>query len=287
MVGARNEYSCTLTQNTDLNSLDFTLHGGITLVAQGAFALTVENSKFNWGGSNWSAFNLAQLGTASVNFHNNTVDCGSQSGAPTTLIDCIAVTSSVVTVLSQYNAYSNAWARYWSGPPTGTCTFQFDYYEGEKGGAYGHGEVMQGICGGGIVQKFTTFLEPAYAAYAGSDNTGVWAPYYLTSAPATPIPLFDLENNTIVINAVGGVLGPGTSLVSTGADLNYGSTWAWTTATFMNNYIYPVGAFFCYGGNSGNPSAASIGTLTHSGDINMSDGSSISDFTLATCHGHQ
>jgi len=28
-------------------------------------------------------------------------------------------------------------------------------------------------------------------------------------------------------------------------------------------------------------------TLVHSGDINMMDGSPISDFTLSTCHGHQ
>lgn len=88
----------------------------------------------------------------------------------------------------------------------------------------------------------------------------------------------NLENNTTVINLYGG--STGTVAVSVAdAEFAYNSV---TTANILNNYIDPTGAFFCYS----NANGVTITTINQSGDINLLDGSSISDFTQSTCHGH-
>ena len=62
------------------------------------------------------------------------------------------------------------------------------------------------------------------------------------------------------------------------AEFNYNPV---TTANILNNYIDPTGSFLCYSNNG-----TTITTTNMSGNINLTDGSSISDFTAANCHGH-
>lgn len=92
--------------------------------------------------------------------------------------------------------------------------------------------------------------------------------------------LFQADHNVIVSNL--------SALYNTGATLGAlvgnNSAIVFTNTTWDTNYMDPTGAFFCFVFSAHSPGS---GAPAYSGNINLRDGSSIPDQTLANCHGHQ
>jgi hypothetical protein len=194
----------------------------------------------------------------------------------TNYLDVWDVGRTTGTSLYQYNAFLASIGRPIETTSAGDWTAQYNYFEGLNYGNDAHGEIdmiASSATNVNFTAQFNTVLSPA--SYGG----GATALWYVSSgfANGQTFGTVNLKNNTEVINLFGGI--GGIVMISV-ADAEFSNNPV-TTANILNNYIDPTGSFFCYLNNG-----TTITTTNMSGNINLTDGSSISDFTAANCHGH-
>jgi hypothetical protein len=180
------------------------------------------------------------------------------------------------TSLYQYNAFIASIGRPIETTSGGDWVAQYNYFEGLNYGSDAHGEIdmiASAATNVNFTAQFNTVLAPANY---GGGATALW---YVSAGQANgqTFGTVNLKNNTEVINLFGGA---GGKVMISVADAEFSSNPV-TTVNILNNYVDPTGSFFCYLNNG-----TTIGTTNMTGNINLTDGSTISDFTQATCHGH-
>ena len=279
-----NVVTCNGSGNLTINGYDFGLHNCIYLdIYNYTGTILIENSDFAMGSStacqsNFGLIDIEASNTGSSLIVQNNVFNGNAPTYPTlaNYLDIWDVGRTTGTSLYQYNAFIASIARPIETTSSGNWTAQYNYFEGLNYGNAAHGEidmVASTATGVNMNVQFNTVLAPANY---GGGATSLW---YISSGSTNgqTFGTVNLKNNTEVVNLYNG---SGGTVVISVADSEFGYNPV-ATANIANNYIDPTGAYLCYS-NAG----TTITTTNMSGNINLTDGSSISDFTAANCHGH-
>ncbi len=278
-----NTVTCNSTGSLTINGYDFSLHNCIYLdIYNYTGTITIENSNFAMGSSTacqsqYGLFDLEPSTNGSSLIVQNNVFNDNAPTFPTltNYFDVWDTYRTSGTSLYQYNAFLASIGRPIETASAGNWTAQYNYFEGINYGNATHGEIeIMGSTGTNVnfTSEFNTSLMPANY---GGGATSIW---YISdgSTNGQTFGTVNLENNTNVTNLFGG---SGGSVVVSVADTEFAYNPV-TTANILNNYIDPTGSFFCY------VNSTTATTTNVVGNINLTDDSTISDFTQANCHGH-
>lgn len=260
------------------DSYDFSLHNGISLdILSGVTGtVTLTNNYFLNGSSSNTQFDLITVegGSSNIVMTNNTFDGGSPS-----LFHVISFLQflSSGTVADSYNAYLRVGGHFHRLATAGNVTTKYNYGEGM---CYSpcpqHGEwdilLFTGTMAH-LTYNYNTFLEPSAVNQVAMTTT-----FYISggNANGSSITLADIQANTVAINLTSGTV----TVSSAAIEWGYISV---VTSNVLYNYIDPTGAQFCFLDAGGGGTRT---TITYTGNINLRDGSPISNANTSNCHGH-
>lgn len=276
-----NIVTCNGSGNLTIDGYDFGLHNCIYLdIYNYTGTILIQNSNFAMGSSapcqnNYGLIDIEATTSGSSLIVQNNVFNDNAPTYPTAAnyLDVWDVGRTTGTSLYQYNAFLASIGRPIETTSGGNWTAQYNYIEGLNYGSTAHGEfemIASAAANVNFTAQFNTILNPA--DYGGG-ATAIW--YISAGQPnGQTFGTVNLNNNTTVINLFGGA---GGSVVVSVADTEFAANPV-TTANILNNYLDPTGSFFCY--------LNAITNINMAGNINLTDGSSIIDFSKTNCHGH-
>jgi hypothetical protein len=217
--------------------------------------LTIENSYFTYGPTCNTVFSGGSIGrinnTGNISILNNYF-WGNPSNWTTTggtylflFYPQAGNGSSTNTITIEYNAFVDGPTREFETDGPTDIVWKYNYLEGlvwHEG--QGHGEAI--LSNGTGTQnnqywEYSTFLQPN-STYASATTPGMNAITDITVA-LSPITIGNVvyDHNVSVANLP--TVYPGYPSVGT---VGFGSSWTITNLTLTNNWLGPVGAYFCF-----------------------------------------
>jgi hypothetical protein len=275
----KNSVLCTAASNTVINGYDFSQPNGCTVlvVNSGPGSLTIENSYFTYGPTCNTVYNgnsIAHINnTGNIQILNNYF-WGNPSVWTTTGDTCFfffyplaGTGSSTNQITIEYNAFVDGPSREFETDGPTDIVWKYNYLEGlvwHEG--QNHGEAILSNESGtqnNQYWQYSTFLQPS-STYASAKTPGVNAISDITVA-LSPITIGNVvyENNVSVANLP--TVYPGYPSVGT---VGLGSSWTITNLTLTNNWLDPVGAYFCFRVNVAN-------NVTETGNADLRSGNAI------------
>jgi hypothetical protein len=276
--------TCRGSGNLTIDGWDFRLHNCTFLdIFNYTGTITIQNSWFKMGPSVQCQNNFGLVELESSTLGSSLIVRNSQFNGVAQIyprlgnyFDIFDARSTGAS-LYQYNVFHQSIGRPISTTSSGDWTAQYNFIEGVNYGNAAHGEVE--LIGStsltnNLTIEYNTSLAPA--DYGG----GMTATWYISSGNTNgqKFGTVNINNNTAVINLFGGKAG---KVVVSAALAEFGYDPV-TTANILNNYVDPTGAYLCVVNADGVP----IGTTNMNGNVNLLNGSSISNMTPATCYGH-
>ena len=277
-----NVVTCSGSGNLTVDGYDFGLHNCVFLdIYSYTGTILIQNNNFEMGSSaacqtNYGLIDVEATTSGSSLIVQNNVFNDNAPTYPTApnYLFVWDVGRTTGASLYQYNAFLASIGRPIETTSGGDCVAQYNYFEGLNYGSEAHGEIemiASAATNVNFTAQFNTSLNPA--DYGG----GATALWYVSAGQdnGQTFGTVNIKNNTSAINLYKGL--GGTTMMA--ADTVFAANPV-TTANILNNYIDPTGLLGCYSNGT------TITTINMYGNINLLDGSSISDFEKTNCHGH-
>ena len=168
--------------------------------------------------------------------------------------------------------------------PCGDAFIQQNYFEEMEIGA-SHGEfTIDGASAcvkNNLVESYNTMLETSGLVRTG--NGGIAALMFLSGGNSERSwNTIVASHNTFVANTIGSAsVSPGVGAATVSRIIEESGGSVYTEIDYLNNFIDPTGALFCYYVPTPTPARTVM-----TGNTNLLDGSAINDFSGASCAGH-